>query len=110
MIGISGDNLMWINHFIFTVSRTHPKLNLQKLTLKNSYAETKGMMVKRKSLMLIKGSGICFYTVFIDHEMKEGVTKLCVLLLCFLFITFDVFCFFFFSLGRFFVESLTWRK
>jgi hypothetical protein len=92
MIGISRDNFIWIKHFLFTVSRTQPKFDLRKLLLKSRDVE--GMMVKCKSVKFTEVGSYC--TVFINHEMREGVTKLCVFFLYFLFILINVFCFVFF--------------
>jgi hypothetical protein len=35
VVGISEDSFIWINNFLFTISRTEPKFNLQKLIMKN---------------------------------------------------------------------------
>jgi hypothetical protein len=37
MIGISSESFVWITHFLFTISRTRPKLNLKKLIMENKY-------------------------------------------------------------------------
>jgi hypothetical protein len=44
-MAISADDLMWIDHLLFMVSRTQPKINLQKLIVKNGDAETKRTVV-----------------------------------------------------------------
>jgi hypothetical protein len=41
MMGISTDNIVWIRHFLFTISRNNPKINLQRLIIKNEDTETK---------------------------------------------------------------------
>jgi hypothetical protein len=81
MMGISGDDtLMWINHFLFTISRNRPKIDMRKLIMKNEYAKEIGMVVgcRRLSFPDTELFGT-FYTVFIDFEMREGITKLCAL-------------------------------
>jgi hypothetical protein len=35
MIGICSESFVWITHFLFTISRVRPKLNLKKLIIEN---------------------------------------------------------------------------
>jgi hypothetical protein len=44
MMGISAVVLAFIRHFLFTISRKKPKINLRRLIIKNSYAEEKRML------------------------------------------------------------------
>jgi hypothetical protein len=37
MIGICSESFVWITHFLFTISRVRPKLNLKKLIMKSRY-------------------------------------------------------------------------
>jgi hypothetical protein len=37
MIGICSECFVWISHFLFTISRTGPKLNLKKLIMESKY-------------------------------------------------------------------------
>jgi hypothetical protein len=37
MIGICSESFIWITHFLFTISRIRPKLNLKKLIMENKY-------------------------------------------------------------------------
>jgi hypothetical protein len=37
MIGICSESFVWITHFLFTISRVRPKLNLKKLIMENEY-------------------------------------------------------------------------
>jgi hypothetical protein len=37
MIEISSESFIWITHFLFTISRIRPKINLKKLIMKNEY-------------------------------------------------------------------------
>jgi hypothetical protein len=110
MVGISGDILVWITHFIFIVSRTHPKINLRKVIMKNGYAEARGIVVSRKRLWFSNGIEFPHCTVFIDLEMREEVINLFVIHVHFLLIPFTLFYFFFLSEGRFFVVNLTQKE
>jgi hypothetical protein len=40
MTGISTENLIWISHYLFIISRNKPKINLQRLTIEYVDAET----------------------------------------------------------------------
>jgi hypothetical protein len=44
MMGISADVLTWIRHFLFTISRNKPKINLRSPIIKNGDAEEKRML------------------------------------------------------------------
>jgi hypothetical protein len=48
MVGISADNLLWIDHLLFMVSRTQPKINLQRMIIENGDVEAKGRVVDTK--------------------------------------------------------------
>jgi hypothetical protein len=37
MIGICSESFVWITHFLFTISRVRPKINLKKLIMENRY-------------------------------------------------------------------------
>jgi hypothetical protein len=37
MIGICSESFVWITHFLFTISRMRPKLNLKKLIIENKH-------------------------------------------------------------------------
>jgi hypothetical protein len=106
MVGISGDCLVWISHILFAISRNQPKLNLRKLFIKNEHAKRGGMVIEGKRVSFTKGLNTKVFTVFIDHELREGVMKLYIFFFYFLFMPFNVF---FLSVGRFFVISLAKR-
>jgi hypothetical protein len=108
MVGISGDIFIWISHFLFNISRNKPKIDLRRLMMKNEYAKARGMVIRQRKVSFTKH--LFFYTVFIDHEMREGVIKLYVFFSYSLFIVFNILCFFFLSTGRFFVVNLIRRK
>jgi hypothetical protein len=106
MIGISADNLIWIGHFFFAVSRTKPKIDLRKLIIiGDRLGSVVGLEIERDRVSFSRGNFWVYNTVFIDYEMREGVIKLFVL-----FLYFFVFCFLFLSVGRFFVPDLTYTE
>jgi hypothetical protein len=76
MIGISADNLMWVSCFLFPVSRTKPRVNLRRLIVKNIFAEAVGVVVQPRRVSFKKAFPFHYYTVFVNNEMREGVTKL----------------------------------
>jgi hypothetical protein len=76
MIGISADNPVWINHFLFPVSRTKPRVNLRRLIVKNIFPEAVGMVVEPRRMSFTKGFPCHYYTVFVNYEMRKGVTAL----------------------------------
>jgi hypothetical protein len=97
MIGISADNLMWVSHFLFPISRAKPRVNLRRLIVKNIFPEEIGIVVEPRRVSFTKRFPFHYYTVFVKHEMGEGVTKLNVL--------FNVFCFLYLSVGMFFLVN-----
>jgi hypothetical protein len=78
MIGISGDCVIWIYHLLFTISRTRPEMNLRKQIIENRYAEAEGMIINHQKISFTKNPLVKFYSVFFDHEMRDGLKKLCV--------------------------------
>jgi hypothetical protein len=64
MMGISADVLTCIKHFLFTLSRMKPKINLRRMIIKNGDAEANGMHSKRYS---ISGNTLSF-------RYDEGIT------------------------------------
>jgi hypothetical protein len=91
-IGISGNTLMWIHHFLFTISRTQPKINLQRLILRNRFGEKKGVTVGAR-MVSFKRDELCG-SVFIKYPIEEGVAKLCVshLIICLFYFRREVLC------------------
>jgi hypothetical protein len=76
MMEICSESFVWISHFLFTVSRIRPKLNLKKLIIENKYLE-KGKdfkMQPRRIDFTMEGtykSGSLFINILIKKMIVE---------------------------------------
>jgi hypothetical protein len=54
MVGISGDILSWIDHLLFRVLRSRPKINLSMLIKKK---KSMGIRIERRMIGVRRGNG-----------------------------------------------------
>jgi hypothetical protein len=98
-IGISGESFEWMSHIHFTFARLKAlNLMLSLKFMKSEKAKAAGTIIVGNRVSLPKGGPDI--TVFIDREMREGVTKLCDLYILFFFsffILLNFFSFLFYS-------------
>jgi hypothetical protein len=93
MIGICSESFVWINHFLFTISRMRPKFNLKRLIMKNRYLK-KGKdfeIQPRRIEFRMKGTGKRG-SLFINILIKKMIIEwyFILFLSCFIYVISEV--------------------
>jgi hypothetical protein len=85
MVGICSESFVWITHFLFTVSRMRPKLNLKKLMMENRYLlKGKYFEIQPRRIEFGIGHGSLFINILIKKMIIEWYFIL--FLSCFIYI------------------------
>jgi hypothetical protein len=76
MIGICSESFVWITHFLFTISRVRPKLNLRKLIVENEHLlKGKDFEIQPRRIELrMKGTWKCG-SLFINILIKKMIIE-----------------------------------
>jgi hypothetical protein len=93
MIGISSESFIWITHFLLTISRIKPKINLKKLIMKNEYL-SKGNyfeIQQHKIEFRMEGTGK-YGSIFINVLIRKMIIEwyFILFLSCFIYIISEV--------------------
>jgi hypothetical protein len=70
MVGISGDILPWIDHLLFKVLRSRPKINLSMFIKKKKKEKRMGIRIERKMMRMGRGKGEGVGKVWLSEEKK----------------------------------------
>jgi hypothetical protein len=93
MIGICSESFVWIAHFLFTISRVRPKLNLKKLIVENKYlSKGKDFEIQPRRIEFRMEETNKHGSLFINILVKKMIIEwyFVLLLSCFIYIISEV--------------------